>query len=105
MCGRLKPRAVLVIETELWPNLFREAKRSGALLLLVNGRISDRAFPRYRASRFLWRHVLKYPDGFVLQSATDAERFKALGAPLDKMWASQNLKFAAPLSSPFHWAR
>ena len=98
---RLKPRAVLVIETELWPNLFREAKRSGALLLLVNGRISDRAFPRYRASRFFWRHVLKYPDGFVLQSAADAERFKTIGAPLDKVWASQNLKFAAqPASSP-----
>ncbi len=98
---RLKPRVVMVIETELWPNLFREAKRSGALLLLVNGRISDRAFPRYRASRFLWRRVLTYPDGFLLQSTADAERFKALGAPLNKVWVSQNLKFAAqPASSP-----
>ncbi len=98
---RLKPRVLLVIETELWPNMVREAKRSGALLLLVNGRISDRAFPRYRASRFLWRRVLAHLDGLFLQSSADVERFKALGAPPDKVWAAQNLKFAVqPASLP-----
>ena len=98
---RLKPRAVLVMETELWPNLFRETKRYGALLLLVNGRISDNAFPRYRASRFLWRRVLAQTDGLFPQSSTDAERFRVLGAPLEKVRVAQNLKFATqPASSP-----
>ena len=98
---RLRPNAVLVMETELWPNLFREAKRSGVVLLLVNGRLSDRAFPRYRASRFLWRRVLAHPDGLFLQTLTDAERFKALGAPPEKVRVAGNLKFAVqPTYSP-----
>ena len=98
---RLKPRAVLVMETELWPTLFHETKRSGVLLLLVNGRISDKAFPRYRASRFLWRRVLADVDGLFPQSAADAERFKALGAPPEKVRVTQNLKFAIhPAPSP-----
>ena len=44
----LRPSVVVVAETEIWPNLFREVKRTGAGLAIVNGRISDRAFPRYR---------------------------------------------------------
>ena len=98
---RIRPQAVLVMETELWPNLFREAKRSGIPLLLVNGRVSDRAFPRYRASRFFWRRVLAEPDAILTQSARDAERFLALGAPKDKVAVAGNLKYAIrPLFSP-----
>src|ERR1039458_3315720 len=48
----LRPSVVVVAETELWPNLFREVKRTGAALTLVNGRISDRAFARYLSSRW-----------------------------------------------------
>ena len=98
---RIRPQAVLVMETELWPNLFREAKRSGVPLLLVNGRVSDRAFPRYRASRFFWRRVLAEPDAILTQSKRDAERFLALGAPKDKVAVAGNLKYAIrPLFSP-----
>ena len=41
-------RLVVILETEIWPVLYREAKRAGCSLMIVNGRISDRAFPRYR---------------------------------------------------------
>lgn len=98
---RIRPQALLVMETELWPNLFREAKRSGVPLLLVNGRVSDRAFPRYRATRFFWQRVLAQPDAILTQSKRDAERFLALGAPQDKVEVAGNLKYAIrPLFSP-----
>ena len=54
----LQPSVVVVAETEIWPNLFREVKRTGAGLAIVNGRISDRAFPRYRRLRWFFAAVL-----------------------------------------------
>jgi 3-deoxy-D-manno-octulosonic-acid transferase len=93
---RLRPNLVVVLETELWPNLFREVKRSGAGLLLVNGRISDRAFPRYRASRSLWRRVLANADALFVQSSRDAGRFIEIGAPAARVHDSGNLKYAMP---------
>ncbi|MBI1956184.1 MAG: 3-deoxy-D-manno-octulosonic acid transferase [Acidobacteria bacterium] len=91
---RIQPNALVVLETELWPNLFREARRCGIPLVVANGRISDKAFPRYRASRFLWRRVLSLPDVLFVQTARDAERFLALGAPPEKVRLAGNLKFA-----------
>ncbi|MBI4444114.1 MAG: tetraacyldisaccharide 4'-kinase [Acidobacteria bacterium] len=90
---RLRPKALLVLETELWPNLFREAKRFAVPLIVVNGRISDRAYPRYHATRWLWRRVLALPDMVFAQSASDADRFQALGAPAAKVRVAGNLKF------------
>lgn len=98
---QIRPNAVLVMETELWPSLFREVKRWGIPLALVNGRISDRAFPRYRASRFLWRRVLAQPDILFVQSQKDSERFLALGAPREKLRVAGNLKFCLrPATAP-----
>jgi len=99
--SRIRPDALVVMETELWPNLFREAKRAGIPLLVVNGRISDHAFPRYHASCFLWRRVLEHPDAILAQSNRDVERFIALGAPAGKVTAAGNLKYAVrPSISP-----
>jgi 3-deoxy-D-manno-octulosonic-acid transferase len=96
-----KPDVVVLVETELWPNLIREAKRAGAAVLLVNGRLSDRSLPRYRASRLFWRRVLTYPDAFFVQSARDAERFASIGALESKIRVAGNLKFGdRPLASP-----
>ena len=61
---RLRPAAVVVLETEIWPNLYRESKRAGASLMVVNGRISDRALPRYRRWQWFFRHVLRWPTRF-----------------------------------------
>jgi len=98
---RIQPNAVVVLETELWPNLFRETRRYGAILLVVNGRISEKTFPRYWASRLLWRRVLKQPDRFFVQSAADDRRFTALGAAPEKVCVSRNLKFdSRPAPSP-----
>jgi 3-deoxy-D-manno-octulosonic-acid transferase len=76
---RLRPSLVIVLETEIWPNLYRESKRAGASLIVVNGRISDRALPRYLRFRAFFRHVLRWPDAILVQSEEDRQRY--IGAP------------------------
>src|SRR5690606_40751289 len=56
---RLRPAALLVVETEIWPRLIRECRRHGVPVVLVNVRVSDRSFPRYRAARVLLKPVLE----------------------------------------------
>ena len=77
---RLKPAVVIVMETEIWPNLYGEARRFGCGLLVVNGRISDRAFRRYLRWRWFFRRALSHPDVILAQDAAAAERYRALGA-------------------------
>ncbi len=91
--GALKPRLVIILETEIWPNLYRETKRTGAGLLLVNGRISDKSLPRYRRFRRLFEAVLCYPDAILTQSDEDAARFVEIGAPREIVRANGNLKY------------
>jgi len=90
---RIRPAAVVVLETEIWPNLYRESKRAGAGLLVVNGRISDRALPRYRQWRGFFKHVLRWPDAILVQSQQDRERYVMAGAPEDRVRVAGNLKY------------
>ncbi len=90
---RVRPRLLVVAETEIWPNLFREAKRHGAGLMMVNARISDRSAGRYRLLRFFFRRVLRLPDVILAQSGTDRHRLIQAGAPHDNVQVSGNLKF------------
>ena len=90
---QLQPRLVIVAETEIWPNLFRETKRIGAGLLLVNGRISDQSGPGYSRLRFFFRAVLRCPDRILCQSAADRDRFMAAGAPAATTTVNGNLKY------------
>ncbi len=90
---RLRPAVVVILETEIWPNLYRESKRAGASLLMVNGRISDRALPRYRRWKGFFRHALAFPDAIFTQSEEDARRFIVAGAPPERVRAAGNLKF------------
>ncbi|MCX6608140.1 MAG: tetraacyldisaccharide 4'-kinase [Acidobacteria bacterium] len=76
----LRPTLVVILETEIWPNLWRETRRSGARLIVVNGRISDRALPRYERFRWLFRPVMAIPHQVLTQSAQDQKRYIALGA-------------------------
>ncbi len=101
----LQPSLVLIAETEIWPNLFREVKRTGAGLAILNGRISDRALPRYRAWNWLFRAVLPAADCILAQTDSMRERFVRLGAPPDRVRTAGNLKFdfeprPAPPDSP-----
>jgi 3-deoxy-D-manno-octulosonic-acid transferase len=93
--ARTRPSAVVILETEIWPVLYRETKRAGCSLLVVNGRISDRAFPRYSRWRFFFQEILRLPDAILVQSDQDAARYLQLGAPRDAVRVIGNLKYDA----------
>jgi 3-deoxy-D-manno-octulosonic-acid transferase len=90
---RLRPSVVVILETEIWPNLFREAKRIGCGLIIVNGRISDRALPRYRRFAPLFAEVLPLCDKILAQSDEMRARFEAAGAPPGTVKVGGNLKY------------
>jgi 3-deoxy-D-manno-octulosonic-acid transferase len=95
---RIRPAAVVILETEIWPVLYREVKRAGCALLIVNGRISDRAFPAYRRWRFFFRIALRRPDSIMTQSEQDRGRYIQAGAPEERVRALGNLKYdSAPV--------
>ena len=91
----IRPALLLIVETELWPNLLRAAREEGTRVLVVNARISDRSFPRYRLIRNFMRRVLENVDRICAQSEIDAARFRAMGAPEERVLVSGNLKFDA----------
>jgi len=93
---RLRPRLMLIMETELWPNLVRECGRAGVPVAVVNARLSDRSTARYRRwGGALLREVLAGIGLICAQSAQDRARFEALGAP--RVADCGNLKFDLPL--------
>ena len=93
------PAAVLIMETELWPNFLRECKARQIPVALVNGRISRQSFRRYKIVRVFLRHVLSCLSIAVMQSEIDAQRLETLGMPREKLFAAGNLKFDAELGS------
>ena len=76
----LQPRAVVLVETEFWPRMLLECRRAGVPVAVVNARISDRSWPRYRRLAALWRRLLQGLSLVLAQSELDAERLRALGA-------------------------
>lgn len=94
--GRVRPRLVLLTETELWPNFLATCSAQGIPVVLVNGRISPRSFPRYRLVRVWFGRVLEHVRLFCMQSAEDAERVMALGARPDRVHVTGNLKYDLP---------
>jgi 3-deoxy-D-manno-octulosonic-acid transferase len=89
----LKPRVLILAETEFWPNLLHLAGKQGTTLAIVNARISDRSFPRYRRFRWFFGRVLANVDLFLAQTAEDAARLRAIGAATERVQVSGNLKF------------
>ena len=97
----LRPALVIVMETEIWPNLFREVKRTRAALLLANARISDRAIGRYRSLRWFFGAVLAQPDLILAQSEEMRQRLISIGASAESIRVSGNVKYdSQPRSAP-----
>ncbi|HWO43025.1 MAG TPA: 3-deoxy-D-manno-octulosonic acid transferase [Candidatus Eisenbacteria bacterium] len=88
------PLVLIITETELWPNLLREARKRGVPCLLVSGRLSERAFRRYRTARALFRCVVANFAAIGMQTEVDAARIIALGAPRERVSITGNLKRA-----------
>jgi 3-deoxy-D-manno-octulosonic-acid transferase len=99
----LRPSLLVLAETEFWPNLLHLARKRGAPIAIVNARVSDRSFPRYRRFRRLFARVLAEVDLFLAQTEEDARRLREIGAAIDRVQVSGNLKFdvRSASGSPF----
>lgn len=89
----LRPEALILVEAELWPNMLWHARRRKLPVMLVNARISDRSFPRYRRFGFLFRDLFAGLAGVTAQNARDVERLVRLGCRADRVHAVGSLKF------------
>ena len=87
------PRAYVTVETEIWPNVTRLCAGRGIPVGLVNGRISDRSFTRYRRVRFLLAPVLALYRSISVREENDRERLAAMGAPHERIHVDGNVKF------------
>jgi 3-deoxy-D-manno-octulosonic-acid transferase len=93
--ARLRPRLVVVVETEIWPRLLRECRVQQVPVVLINARVSDRSFPRYRLARTLVCPVLHDFSLLCAQSDRAADRLRAMGAPAHRLVVTGSLKFDA----------
>jgi 3-deoxy-D-manno-octulosonic-acid transferase len=91
----MKPAAVLLMETELWPNFLRQCGAAKIPVALVNGRLSTRSARRYRLVRNFFRRVVANLRLALMQTEADADRLKSLGFPGERIFVSGNLKFDA----------
>jgi 3-deoxy-D-manno-octulosonic-acid transferase len=90
---RTRPRAAIIMETELWPNLLRECERGGIPVLLASARLSAKSVTQYRRFGSLFAGVFSKNLLIAAQSAEDAERFRAIGAAAERTVVVGNVKF------------
>jgi len=95
----LRPRLLILAESEFWPGLLREAKRSSCRVLLANGRISARSFKRFFRFRGIANRMFENIDRFLVQTVQDKERLEAIGVPSARLEISGNLKCEVHLPS------
>ncbi len=103
---RVRPDALIVLETELWMNLFWAAKVFDIPTFVVNARMSDRAYPRSQKLKFFYKGLFELVDAVLAQSETDAERFRSLGAK--NVQPVGNIKFDQALETahdPARWRK
>lgn len=95
---KINARVGIIMETELWPNLIYQASTSNVPLLLVNARISDKAFEQYKKAKFFFKPILTKFCAVLTQSEQDAMRFLAIGAP--RVRTLGNMKFDLQINIP-----
>jgi len=91
----IQPAAVVLMETELWPAFLRECHRQHIPAVIVNGRISEKSFARYRLVRSFVARVVNCLELAIMQTEADADRLRALGLEASRVLVSGNLKFDA----------
>ncbi|NNE99126.1 MAG: 3-deoxy-D-manno-octulosonic acid transferase [Pyrinomonadaceae bacterium] len=90
---RINPKVILVFETEIWLNFFREAYKGGARVLIVNGRLSEKSVKRYSWIQNTMKRVLNYIDLALMQDHKSAKRMIQLGIRSSKVKVTGNMKF------------
>ena len=91
----INPKAIVLVEAEIWPNFLWRAQRLGIPVFLANARLSDRSFPRYKKFKFLFRPLFASFTGVGAQNEADAERLRAVGCRPEAVRVVGNLKFDA----------
>lgn len=91
--GRIQPRLAIVMETEVWPNLYRECGRRHIPIVLASARLSEKSLRRFRRVAALFRDVLRQDIAIAAQTALDAERFREVGADPQRTLVTGNIKF------------
>ena len=91
----VKPEAIVLVEAEIWPNFIWKARDMGIPLFLVNARLSDRSFPRYKRFGFLFRQIFRTFSGVGAQTESDAAKLRELGCRPECIEVVGSLKFDA----------
>jgi 3-deoxy-D-manno-octulosonic-acid transferase len=89
----IAPCLYIAVETEIWPNLYRQLSAQHIPAVVINGRISDNSFGRYKIIRFLLKSILNQMSAWCMQSPAHAERIIDLGADPARVFVTGNIKF------------
>lgn len=99
---RSKPRLLVMMETELWPNLLTVCDQKGIPTILANARLSERSADRYARFDFFTRKIFEHIGLVAAQAPADAERFLGLGVPSDRVRVTGSIKFDIRLPASLH---
>ncbi|UCG35361.1 MAG: 3-deoxy-D-manno-octulosonic acid transferase [Candidatus Omnitrophota bacterium] len=102
LLDKIHPRLFVAVETEIWPNLFYRLKRRNIPIVLVNGRISDKAFAHYKKIKMITKPVLNWCHYVAVQNQAYKERFIDLGCEPEKVLITGNMKFESILVDEEH---
>ncbi|HWX43525.1 MAG TPA: glycosyltransferase N-terminal domain-containing protein, partial [Blastocatellia bacterium] len=91
--NKVNPAAVIILETELWPNFLRHCRRLGVPTVIANGRISERSCRRYSIAGRFFKRVLQDVSLLLMQSQDDADRAVSLGASPERVRICGNIKY------------
>lgn len=92
-----RPALVILVETELWPNLVHYSKKSGASIMVANARLSEKSYRGYEKFSALGKPMLQKIDCIAAQAEQDAERFRRLGVPEAALHITGSMKFDVSL--------
>jgi 3-deoxy-D-manno-octulosonic-acid transferase len=90
---KVRPQLLVILETELWPNLIHTAKKKGCKVMVVNARLSEKSAKGYGKVAGLTKSMLEQLDCLAVQNETDGQRFLDLGMPKDRMAVTGSIKF------------
>ena len=91
--NRFKPKIAIIVEKEIWPNLFLQCKKKGIPVVLVNAMLSNRSFRQYQNWHQIFKPVFSSIGGVGVQSSKGARQFECLGVYSDRISVTGNLKF------------
>lgn len=92
--SRIRPRAIVLMESEIWPALINEAHNQGVKLMIINAKLSDSSFEMYRNFYFIFRPIFMNFDLLLVQSPNDSRKFLRLGVDKNKILMMGNMKFS-----------